>query len=240
MTLGDRLKELREHQGWTQQQAADHIGVSSQVISNYERDYREPSKDILVRIANVYKTTVDELLGRSLTIDPIILTDLYETYNDFPADIVDSMIKILTKSDDIQITENMRQDMRKALVSHLIRMANYEVEVPESDRELVSVFRDGLSMLQSRLERIRKAEEEEKQWEEKIRLADEETQRIVKETEELKVKVQQAKVEELKAKEKTEQMLEQIKEIELENKKLAEEKIRLENILKGFKIKDPI
>jgi transcriptional regulator with XRE-family HTH domain len=65
MTIGKKLKNLRERRGWTQHQAGKEIGVTSQVISNYERDYREPSKEVLIRIADVYKTTVDELFGRT-------------------------------------------------------------------------------------------------------------------------------------------------------------------------------
>lgn len=248
MTLGEKLKELREKRGWTQQQAADHIEVSSQVISNYERDYREPSKDILVRIANVYNTTVDELLGRSLIIDSTILTDLYEKFNNYPDDMLDSMLMNLAKSkniqlsEDIQFSDKMRQDMRRALVNLLIKKANYEVEVHESERELINNFRENLTILHNNFEELRKAKERNIMWEEKItaskekiKLAEEETERILKETEELKISIQRAKDEELKAIEETEKMKKKLIEIDLEKKELEKEKIRLENILKGLK-----
>lgn len=63
MTLGEKLKMLREKKGWTQTQAAEKLGVSSQVISNYERDYRSPDADNLKKLAELYNTTTDYLTG---------------------------------------------------------------------------------------------------------------------------------------------------------------------------------
>lgn len=63
MTLGEKLKTLREKRGWTQSQAAENLGVSSQVISNYERDYRSPDAQNLRKLAELYNTTTDYLTG---------------------------------------------------------------------------------------------------------------------------------------------------------------------------------
>lgn len=65
MTLGEKIKKLREQRGWTQAQAAEKLGVSSQVVSNYERDYRSPDKETLSKIAKIYHCTIDWLLGLS-------------------------------------------------------------------------------------------------------------------------------------------------------------------------------
>lgn len=65
MTLGEKLKMLRENRGWTQAQAAEKLGTSSQVVSNYERDYRSPDKEILTTISQVYNCSLDWLFGVS-------------------------------------------------------------------------------------------------------------------------------------------------------------------------------
>jgi transcriptional regulator with XRE-family HTH domain len=65
MTLGEKLKILREKRGWTQTQAAEKLGVSSQVVSNYERDYRSPDKETLSVIAVIYNCSLDWLIGNS-------------------------------------------------------------------------------------------------------------------------------------------------------------------------------
>ena len=63
MSVGSRLRILREKRGWTQIQAAEKLGISSQVISNYERDYRSPDSETLLNIALTYQCSLDWLIG---------------------------------------------------------------------------------------------------------------------------------------------------------------------------------
>lgn len=62
ITLGERLRLLREERDWTQRQAADIFGITSGALSNYERDKRSPDIYTLKKIADVYGTSVDYLL----------------------------------------------------------------------------------------------------------------------------------------------------------------------------------
>ena len=59
-----KFKECRERANLTQKEAAFSLGVSIQSISNWENDVRRPSLEQLVKIAELYKVTADELLGR--------------------------------------------------------------------------------------------------------------------------------------------------------------------------------
>lgn len=63
MNFGERLKELRIGQKLTQQQLATRLGVQKSVISYYESSERFPSNDVLIRLAEVFHTTTDYLLG---------------------------------------------------------------------------------------------------------------------------------------------------------------------------------
>lgn len=77
-TFGERIKELRQNAGLTQQQLADRIWVSKAAISNYELYERNPSPEILVKLAKVFHVSVDYLLGieeKSQTLDLSGLTD---------------------------------------------------------------------------------------------------------------------------------------------------------------------
>ncbi|MGE5552950.1 MAG: helix-turn-helix domain-containing protein [Betaproteobacteria bacterium] len=65
MGLGDRLRKEREKKGWTQAQAADKAGITSQALSNYEREYRDPDTATLSRLAQIYGVSVDYLLGHT-------------------------------------------------------------------------------------------------------------------------------------------------------------------------------
>lgn len=66
-TLGNRLKKLRLDKQLKQWQMADLIGVNKKQISAYENDTRQPSYDILVRIAQIFSVSTDYLLGCRLT-----------------------------------------------------------------------------------------------------------------------------------------------------------------------------
>ncbi len=61
--LGVRLKALRKSQGMTQLQVAERVGISKAMVSSYELSARQPSYDVLVRLAALYGVTTDYLLG---------------------------------------------------------------------------------------------------------------------------------------------------------------------------------
>ena len=64
-TFSKRLKELRLSRHLRQEQVARLIGVNTNAISTYENDLRQPSFEILVRLANLYRVSTDYLLGIS-------------------------------------------------------------------------------------------------------------------------------------------------------------------------------
>lgn len=63
MTLGKRIKYLREKENIKRAQLADSIGLSYHALSKYETGEREPEYDILCRIARYFHVSVDFLLG---------------------------------------------------------------------------------------------------------------------------------------------------------------------------------
>lgn len=62
-SFGDKLKQLRLQAGLTQKQLAEQIGVTKSVVSFYELRERTPSPEILVKLAAVFHTSADYLLG---------------------------------------------------------------------------------------------------------------------------------------------------------------------------------
>jgi transcriptional regulator with XRE-family HTH domain len=59
-----RLKELREENNLTQEQLADKISTSKQVLSRYEKNQREPGINIVTKIADFFEVSIDYLAGR--------------------------------------------------------------------------------------------------------------------------------------------------------------------------------
>jgi len=64
VSLGKRLKRERERKGWSQLYVAEKLGITNAVLSNYERDYRDPDTDTLTKLADLYDVSIDYLLGR--------------------------------------------------------------------------------------------------------------------------------------------------------------------------------
>ncbi len=59
-----RLKELRNKLNISQQKLADALGLKRTTIAGYETKGREPSIEILNKIANYFNVSIDYLTGR--------------------------------------------------------------------------------------------------------------------------------------------------------------------------------
>ena len=57
----NRVKELRDARGWTQQELADKVGVSRQSINSIERDRYVPSLVLALTFARVFDCAVDKI-----------------------------------------------------------------------------------------------------------------------------------------------------------------------------------
>lgn len=60
-----RIKDLREDHDMSQQQVADYLNMKQPQYSRYERGLRDIPTDVLIKLAKLYKTTTDYLLGIS-------------------------------------------------------------------------------------------------------------------------------------------------------------------------------
>jgi len=66
MKLKDKLKELRVARNMTQDAVAEHLGVSSQTVSKWERGLLSPDISLLPKIALLYKCSIDSLFDMDL------------------------------------------------------------------------------------------------------------------------------------------------------------------------------
>ena len=60
--LGSRITEYRKTKGITQDQLAEHMGVSSQAVSKWENDLSCPDIALLSKLADYFGITIDKLL----------------------------------------------------------------------------------------------------------------------------------------------------------------------------------
>ena len=57
-----RLKELRDHRGVSQDQIGEYIGCSGAAYSRYETGDREPSIEVMKKLADYFGVSLDYLL----------------------------------------------------------------------------------------------------------------------------------------------------------------------------------
>src|SRR5699024_8460678 len=64
MTVANNIKRYRKLNNLLQKQLADKLGVSSQVISNWERGYTSPNYEDIIKLSDVLECSTDDLLGK--------------------------------------------------------------------------------------------------------------------------------------------------------------------------------
>lgn len=60
-----RIRDLREDNDLTQKQVADYLNMKQPQYNRYEKGYRDVPSDILIALADLYKTTTDYILERT-------------------------------------------------------------------------------------------------------------------------------------------------------------------------------
>ena len=129
-----RRKEL----GWTQEELAERVGTSKQMVSKYENMQRSPKVVMANAFASALGTTLDELLGVEKAND-ILMTDYEKPKND---DIY-AIYKWLCKMSPEQVKQT--KDVIRAMFAHY---PDIFTEVKDSDnseeenRQFSSVIMD--------------------------------------------------------------------------------------------------
>lgn len=68
----DRLINIREKMGWSKAETARRLNIATSTYSSYEYGHRSPDNTMLLKIAKLFDTSTDYLLGndREDTEDP--------------------------------------------------------------------------------------------------------------------------------------------------------------------------
>ena len=109
-TFGQRLSRIRKEKEFTQNDIADKVGVTSQAVSKWENDLASPDIDILLKLADIFDISVDELLGKETKTTVL---------NEKPSkkDIDKMLLKIIVRSaDGDKVNVNLPLSLVKALM----------------------------------------------------------------------------------------------------------------------------
>lgn len=110
MDIGNRLAKQRKKYGYTQKQLADKLNLSQQIISNIEREASAPDIHFLKATADLYKITIDELIGREAVYETKSSTekqilDVVREMNDYEKELSLGLVN--------QIVQNRKKSKEK-------------------------------------------------------------------------------------------------------------------------------
>ena len=66
--IGKIIQQIRKSNGYTQEKLAEAIEVSVRYISDIEQDRAKPSYEILIRICNLFKISLDQIFSEYINI----------------------------------------------------------------------------------------------------------------------------------------------------------------------------
>ena len=81
-----RIRELRKQAKLSQEMMAEKIGVSRQAITKWETGLGVPDIENLVVIADLFKLSLDELMGRDIEHETLAKDYLYESVTEYDID----------------------------------------------------------------------------------------------------------------------------------------------------------
>ena len=121
-SFGERLKELRKSKKLTQVQVSEMIDVQQGTYSRWENGTLEPNLEAVVKLAKLFDTTTDYLLGKTI----------YSTLDVVPHPITRIDLKKLKEFNKTEL-----DDLKFAIVMNGIK--NYST-LPKYLDELVSEY----------------------------------------------------------------------------------------------------
>lgn len=63
--LSERLKQLRDEKEVMQKEVASYLNITTSAYGFYEQDKRTPTPEVLSKLADFFKVSVDYLLGKT-------------------------------------------------------------------------------------------------------------------------------------------------------------------------------
>lgn len=106
----NNIKAIREMRGKKQQECADALGLTLRAWQTYEQGIREPKFETLIKIADMFQTTTDYLLGRDTSEKPAIdllaaqfdmsalEQEIIKGYLDLPESMRDNLMDFLERA----------------------------------------------------------------------------------------------------------------------------------------------
>ena len=126
--IGNKIKEYRKINNWTQTDLAEKIGIGKTTIGNYEKGYRSPKKDTMFDIANVFGVSIDDLFppihkADTPTASPDSLT---QQITDKVVQLTPDNKKIVLRTSEELLESQNEEETKINEVSEVIQLYSYD------------------------------------------------------------------------------------------------------------------
>lgn len=98
-TFGERIRHLRKEQNLPQRKVAALLDIDTSLLAKYERNERQPSKEIIVKIAGIFKADSEDLITEALT-DKIAYQILEEEADSKILRVAENKVEYLKKQNN--------------------------------------------------------------------------------------------------------------------------------------------
>ena len=139
--VGRKIAKLRKSHNMTQPELADKMGISFQAVSNWERGNSMPDIAKLPELADLFHTTVDELLGeKSGLVESAVRGDLegYLEDNHISSEEICNAAPIL-KPDQMTVVLESRKEADWSELNHILPFLHEDVV----DKLLIKAAEEG-------------------------------------------------------------------------------------------------
>ena len=118
--LSDRLRYLREKNGYTQQTIAQVLNIDRSTYTYYETGKTKPDVEVLKKLARLYRITLDQLVDHRATLKDTSST--YKNRKNEPAPL------ILTNQEKkmLAVFKKLRPSQKKVILDEMVRMTMQE------------------------------------------------------------------------------------------------------------------
>ncbi|MBQ2842231.1 MAG: helix-turn-helix transcriptional regulator [Clostridia bacterium] len=130
--LGEILRNFRKENNYTQKKIADYLGIDRSTYAKYELN-RKPELDVIIQLAALYNTSVDEFLGdyqskavSGKNITPLVVASAPE----------ESMKSSCLSREELRLLSLFRKSIRKnEIISFARRIASEDSESSKNIKE---------------------------------------------------------------------------------------------------------
>jgi len=123
IVIGEKIKQYRLANGWTQQELGTKIGISKNAIGNYEKGFRSPKKNTMFDLANAFNVSIDDLFPPIQKDTPPTTSPIQSIYDQLAPP---RQGKVLTYAES-QLKEQRNEEETKINeVSEVIQLYSYD------------------------------------------------------------------------------------------------------------------